>query len=156
MKKYPQRKSPRLEGYDYSQAGAYFVTPCTYKRKHWFGEVTDGKMQRNATGQLTHEHILKIPSFYENVDIDYFVVMPNHLHIIVIISDMPNIKRYSLDHIIGNFKGGVTRNFHKKHDAILWQRSFHEHIIRDETDLNRLRQYILYNPAKWAEDRYFE
>ncbi len=84
-----QRKSPRLQGYDYSQAGAYFVTICTHRRQHLFGEVRAGEMMLNASGEIAHDELQKITHYWDFADVDLFVVMPNHIHAIIIIDDTP-------------------------------------------------------------------
>lgn len=177
---YPQRKSPRLHGYDYTQEGAYFVTICTYGREHLFGDVVDGNMQLSEMGQLAHDLWMSISNHRTNVELDVFVVMPNHVHGIVLIFDQPQnhvgLRRASavvspvstisrgagsgtLGAIVGAYKSAVTRSINKTlglRAPIVWQESFHDHIIRNEHSLNSIRQYVDTNPACWAEDRFYK
>jgi len=158
MKQLPHRKSPRLKDYDYSQSGAYFVTICTYKKQHIFGHINGDIMHLNQMGKIAHKAIKAIPTFWATVDIDLFIIMPNHIHIIVLLTDDPQKSSSpKLGQIIGNYKSGVTRSIRealKKTKFAVWQTRFHDHIIRNETDLNRLREYTIHNPSKWTEDTF--
>ncbi|MEM9951748.1 MAG: transposase [Chloroflexota bacterium] len=181
MKPHPQRKSPRLKGYDYTSDGAYFVTICTQERYLLFGNVVNSEMRHDSLGALARHHWLDLPNHFDTVELDYFVVMPNHFHGIVVINNYlyekvetgltpttnpivgdapvrPTKTKYpTLGLIIGSFKAAVTREARKQNifTGKIWQRNYHDHIIRDEDDLNRLRQYVVYNPAKWEEDRFY-
>ena len=150
----PQRKSPRLAGYDYASEGVYFVTICTHQRQHLFGDVRDDTMILSKLGNLVQEIWLSIPSHKSNVILDDFVVMPNHFHgLIVLDTDAP-----LLGTIIAHFKSAVTRTARQKNPLIdtIWQTRYHDHIVRNEEKLNFIRQYIQYNPAKWAEDTFYQ
>lgn len=145
------RRSIRLQGYDYSQSGAYFVTICTFQRQHLFGEVNNGEMQLNVTGQIISAIWQKIPQHFPNVEIDEFILMPDHLHGVIVISEQDK-KSYSLATIIQNFKSISTRKINKiTHNSgvSIWQRNYHERIVRSDQDLDRLRQYMLTNPENW-------
>ena len=162
------RKSPRLSGYDYSQEGAYFVTVCVQDRLYLFGEVVDGNMRLNPAGQMIGkwwgELERKFPSMKND---EYFVVMPNHLHGIVFITSSPSPVVQGghagppLQRIVQWFKTMTTNNYiHgvKEHGwqpfkGNLWQRSFYEHVIRNDEALNRIREYIQTNPQRWGLDR---
>ena len=87
QKQSPQRKSPRLQGYDYSQSGAYFITICTHNRAHLFGKIVDGKMILNGMGHIARSCWMEIPTHYTNIELDLHVVMPNHVHGIILIHD---------------------------------------------------------------------
>lgn len=161
---YPQRKSPRLAEYDYSQNGAYFVTICTHHRANLFGAVSqDGEMIHNAAGNVLWYWWNRLATKYELLELDAFVFMPNHIHAIMILHTAGAHTGALLHEIVGWFKTMTTNAYIKgvKNDywypfaGHLWQRSFHDHIIRDEESLNKLREYVLTNPAQWAEDRYF-
>ena len=89
--KLPKRKPTRLKGYDYSQNGAYFITICTHQKKHLFGEITNAHMHLNDLGEIVNREILKIESHYPNIEIDKYVIMPNHIHLIIIISETERI-----------------------------------------------------------------
>ncbi len=175
----PQRKSPRLEGYDYGQEGAYFVTICTYQRVHLFGDVIDGEMRLSALGQIAFDTWLTIPDHYPHVILDAFVVMPNHMHGIVYIVDearskvglrrastaapLPQIHSNSsrsrtLSTVIGAYKSAVTRGINQQmglQAPKVWQASFHDHIIRSERTLAYIRNYIDTNPGRWEQDSFY-
>ena len=163
------RRSIRLQGYDYSQAGAYFVTICTHNRECLFGEIMDGKMVLNDAGRMVEQCWRDIPSHFPHVELDTFVVMPNHVHGILCVVDAPvGAKNFSplrpaqrpcgtaktIGSVIRGFKIGVTkwmRPYTNVH--VVWQRNYWEHIIRNDDELHRIRQYIVDNPAKWKTDR---
>jgi putative transposase len=162
------RKSTRLSGYDYSQEGAYFVTVCVQGRLFLFGKIVDGNMQLNQAGQMMVSWWRELERKFPSVKIDeYHVVMPNHFHGIVYIPEQsaPMTKGGHtgppLQRIMQWFKTMTTNNYiHgvKEHNwqpfkEILWQRSFYEHVIRDEPSLNRIREYIANNPLRWDLDR---
>ena len=145
------RRSIRLQGYDYSQAGAYFVTICTFQRQHLFGEVNNGEMQLNVTGQIVSTIWQKIPQHFPNVELDQFILMPDHLHGIIVISEQSE-QSISLATIIQNFKSVSTRKINKitQNSGIsIWQRNYHERIVRSDQELHRLRKYVLANPENW-------
>jgi putative transposase len=155
--RYPQRRSPRLRGYDYSQEGAYFVTICTYRRDHHFVVVTNVDTLLNDIGTIAAEHWSTIPTVFPQIECDAFVIMPNHVHGIIVINEphAASNKRHTLGVVIGNYKAAVTRQMNRKlgiRAPRLWQDSFHDHIIRDERSLNHIRQYVLTNPAQWEAD----
>jgi putative transposase len=164
------RRSIRLKGYDYSQEGVYFVTICSANGKCLFSDINNGHIDLNHFGEIVYRCWLDIPIHYPNVQLDEFVVMPNHIHGIVIIDrqivGVQNIEplqqnRYqhiipgSLGAIIRGFKIGVTKWLHRyKNIHRIWQRNYYEHIIRNESELNRIRKYIIENPLKWEDDEY--
>ncbi len=178
MNKLPQHKSPRLIDYDYTQSGAYFVTICTHDRMHLFGRVDDGEMVCNLMGEIVHEQWIQTSVLRDYVELDTFVVMPNHFHGILIIIESEENRRGMMHHaptnpkrefsksiprslssIIGTFKASVTRQINRLPNAPdhpIWQRNFHDHIIRNPDDLNRLREYVLYNPASWEVDIFYK
>jgi REP element-mobilizing transposase RayT len=164
-----RRRSIRLKGCDYSQAGAYFVTICTQDRECLFVDIGGGEMRLNDAGTTVRNIWHKIPEHFPHTDIDAFVAMPNHIHgIIVINSDgrgmachAPTHRQFakpiagSLSTVIGSFKSVVTRQINLiRHTPgyPVWQRNYYEHIIRDEQSLQKIREYINDNPAKWADD----
>jgi REP element-mobilizing transposase RayT len=175
----PHRHSIRLPGYDYSQAGAYFVTICTYHRQPLFGEIRDGNMQLNASGRIASAQWGLLPSRFCNLELGEWVIMPNHIHGILVITgsgeaspsklSVPTNKLIkdasplhphgtlpgSVGAIIQNFKSVTSRkiNTHSsKYKNIIWQRNYYEHIIRDEHDLQAITAYILTNPQNWDKD----
>ncbi len=158
-------------GYDYAQAGAYFVTIVVQGRACLFGEVVDGEVHLNDTGRLVSACWQWLESQYPFVELYEFVVMPNHLHGIIVISDgtrrggsrtaptgadSPAIKRKPLGRLIGAFKTVSTKRFNREHGLSgtpLWQRDYFEHVIRSEESLAKIRRYIHDNPARWEFDR---
>jgi REP-associated tyrosine transposase len=148
-----RRKTIRLKGYDYSQAGAYFVTICARNRSCLFGEIVDGEMRSNACGRIVGDSWQWLPHRFAYVEVDAWIVMPNHLHGILVIHD----DAYQpLARLIGAFKTVSARRINIHRDmqgASVWQRGYYEHVVRDEKSLNRIRQYIADNPAHWAIDR---
>ncbi|MGD1716047.1 transposase [Dapis sp. BLCC M172] len=168
------RRSLRLKGYDYSKAGAYFITICTYNRQTLFGEIIDGKMQLNQLGEVVAEEWERSAQMRQEIELDYSVIMPNHLHGIVIINNVGandnvgangrsplRMKSRSISSLMAGFKSAVTKRINRipYHGEQLttpvpvWQRNYYEHIIRNETSLNQLRQYIIENPLKWEIDQ---
>ena len=175
------RRSIRLTGYDYSRAGAYFVTVCTHDRTLLFGEIANGEMRLNDSGRLVHEIWDGLPEHYLHVDLDAFVIMPNHIHGIIFLTPgsgvmgtgmngddvsnsgsggsraglKPAPTRHGLPEVVRAFKTFSARRINEYRQTLgtaVWQRNYYEHIIRNECDLNRIRQYIIDNPAKWPED----
>ena len=142
-----QRKSPRLKGYDYGEAGYYFVTICSYERRCIFGKVEDTAFIPSQVGQIASECWRLIPQYFPLIRLDQFVLMPNHLHGIIQITDS---KAYTLSTIIGVYKAAVTRSVKQGACSLpVWQRSFYDRIIRSERALLALRQYIEDNPTQW-------
>ena len=162
----PKRKPIRLPAYDYSSPGAYFVTICTHDRRCLLSRITVGadalggpSLQWTDTGKIVEQYILstyRMPGFR----LDKYVVMPNHIHMILRIdsdaaspdSGPPRASAPTVSDAVGALKRLVNRSLGKN----IWQRSFHEHVIRNENDYREIWEYIDANPAKWAEDRYFE
>ncbi|HEY0521753.1 MAG TPA: transposase [Stellaceae bacterium] len=141
----------RLKEYDYSAPGAYFVTVCVTGRRCLLGTVVDGRMVVNDIGIMVERQWLDLPARFPALSLDAYVVMPNHLHGIVVIE----LGGPSLVSAVGAFKSLSSRLFQiasdQKHP--LWQRSFHDHALRNEQALAALREYIVNNPAKWHLDR---
>lgn len=148
------RYSIRLKGYDYSQAGAYFVTVCIKNRECLLGNIANGEVQLNRAGNMVKNIWNNLPTHYPGVLIDQFVIMPNHIHGIVVLSSVgaglcacPN-EGYA-QHSKGQPQGVAPTPFNEK----LWHCNYYEHIIRNEDELNRIRQYIINNPLQWQFDR---
>jgi REP element-mobilizing transposase RayT len=144
------RHSTRLRDYDYSQGGAYFVTIVTHDRACVFGQIAEGEMQLSLAGQMTAQCWLELPERFPSVELDEYVVMPNHVHGIIRITDGNAV---DLGEIVRTFKAVTSRNVRLSGLSTFgWQRNYHDHIVRNEDDLNSIREYIVYNPARWAED----
>ena len=149
------RRSIRLQGYDYSQAGAYYVTIVAHGRERLFGEINNGEMTLNRYGQIVHYAWLDLPKHYPHAELDTFCIMPNHVHSIVVLNHDILVKRHPLSEIIRAFKSFSAKriNVLRKTSGIpVWQRNYYEHIIRDEKDYETKRNYILSNPQNWEND----
>jgi putative transposase len=163
-----KRRSLRLKEYDYSQPGAYFITLCTHKRRCILGEVIEDEMRLNDVGRLVETEWLNTAKIRPYVSLDAFIVMPNHFHAIFFIQHRAGATHRvaptgakpgggpepaSVGAIVGQFKSRVTKEINAWHSfGSLWQRNYYEHVIRDEEDLNRIRQYIQDNPRRWLDD----
>ncbi|MFQ6677375.1 MAG: transposase [Fidelibacterota bacterium] len=162
-------ESIRLKYWDYSNPGMYFVTICTKKFYHWFGNVIDGEMVLNNLGKIAEECWNEITDHFGNVELDEFVIMPNHVHGIITILDVETrravsllehinkfgpLKKGSLPIIVGSYKSAVTRLI-RKHNTpnFAWQRRFYDHVNRNEDSLEKIQIYIRTNPEIWNKDR---
>lgn len=187
------RKLNRLKNFDYSNTGAYFVTLCTQNMENYFGVIKDGEKVLNKFGKLTEKYWKEIPKHYDNIGIDEYVIMPNHLHSIIMIfepmskttdsehcsiqsntvgteqcsvpkntmSPDTKSKNYGiLSKIIKSFKDITTKEIRHllKNPDFKWQRSYYDRIIRNENELNKIREYIYYNPInfEYRKDKIFE
>jgi len=171
------RKSIRLKNYDYSKAGAYFVTICTKDHTWVFGKVNGGFMYLNDYGKIARKCWEEIPKHFPNVKIDLYIIMPNHIHGILWLCDsevdvgerhasplhLPHlngnqiIKKPKLYTVVGSFKSAVTKKINILNDhsgKSMWQRSFYEHIVKDDISLNKIRKYIQFNPLNWYRDNH--
>jgi putative transposase len=169
----PNRRSIRLKGYDYHSAGAYFITICVQDRSHLFGHIAQEKMILSPAGEMIAKEWERLSDAHRNIDLDEFIVMPNHFHGIVLIGfDLaPHFGQTqglplqfhgmpSLSDLIREFKSlstvkyiqGVRNNDWAPFQKRLWQRNYHERIIRNERQLNHTREYIKNNPLNWESD----
>ena len=183
------RRSIRMPGFDYTQPGAYFVTICTQNRDCLLGQIVNGEMQSNDAGRMVQSVWDTLPQHYPGADIDAFVVLPNHIHGIIILTGpipaapvgagpracpdptqphdtdgqprgVAPTKGMSLPDVVHRFKSLTTARY--RHGVYergwqpfprrLWQRSYYEHVVRSERALQRIREYILNNPARWDTD----
>ena len=168
---YSELGSKRLRKYDYSQPGAYFVTICTADRQCIFGEIMDGEMQLNKNGIIVAEQWAGLPSHHANVSLDEFVIMPNHIHGIICLSDTsqssvgagfqpahsspPTKSNHGLPEITRGFKTYSSLTINRLRGTSgkpVWQRNYYEHVVRTENDLHAIRKYIVENPLKWELD----
>lgn len=151
-----KRKQIRLKKYDYSNSGWYFVTICTHNREYLFGKIIVGATRGSPLNKIV-EKIWKTLPDHHPVDLDEFIVMPNHIHFVIhIVHKGGSRPAPTLGTVIGLFKSECTkqiRKFINDSQFSVWQRSYYEHIIRTEYDLNRIRQYIKGNPLNWESDR---
>ena len=180
-----QRRSIRLKGYDYTQAGAYFVTLCVQGRECLFGTITAGEMILNELGQIVYEEWKRSSEIRREMELDEFVVMPNHMHGILWILESDDVRAHgrapqpggapivradgrppqrqppqrapkSLGSFVAGFKSAATKRINEQRGmpgAPVWQRNYYEHIIRNDADLQRIREYIVNNPLKWDLDQ---
>lgn len=165
------RRSIRLSDIDYSKPGAYFLTICTQRREFLFGEISNGRMHVDTYGDIIYECWAELPKHYANIQLDSFVVMPNHIHGIVVIIDdisvgaihespLPRNKierrRMLIPKIVGRFKTNSAKRINqlrKTPEVRVWQRNYFEHIVRNEKALRRIREYIITNPDRWQYDK---
>ena len=172
----PKRKNIRLQGYDYSQNGYYYITICTNNRQHLFGEIIsvvgDGLsvpiIELNENGKIIDEYIKNVAIKYENVKIDKYIIMPNHVHIILVNSNYENGLETqngtgnpspTIGMIIGWLKYQTTKCINDINENGLlkiWQRSYHDHIIRNVQKYQKICKYIETNPLKWQNDCYYK
>ena len=153
----PNRKRNRLEGYDYSLGGYYFVTICVKERFDFFGRIKNEKMFLNEYGKIVSSAWLDLPNHYFNCELDYYVIMPDHVHGIIIIDNTLKKKNdksvnYSLSEIIRGFKTFSSKRINEKlkiDKKFRWQKSFYDRIIRSENELYFIRNYIQLSPLKW-------
>ena len=168
------RRSVRLKGYDYSLAGAYFVTICTQNRECMFGKIHNAKMILNDAGRMVEWWWEKLNDKFENIETDAFVVMPNHFHGIILIQNdivgadpcvCPEPKPGAhtgapLHTVIQWFKTMTTNDYIRgikqrrwpPFEKRLWQRNYYERVVRDDPEMHRVREYVTGNPAGWLED----
>jgi putative transposase len=163
-----KRKSIRLKDYNYSSPGAYFVSICTQNRENKFGAIVNGVMQLNEFGTIVQESWLWLSKQYEYLELDEWSIMPNHFHGILKINEFgrggsgtacvgSHIK--SLGSLVGAFKTVVAKRINELLNmpgGVVWQRSYYEHVIRNEDDLHRIREYIVNNVPKWEDDEYYK
>ncbi|HSD08988.1 transposase [Flavobacterium sp.] len=180
--------STRLKDWDYGQNGAYFITICTGNREHFFGEIvtvnSENEMHLNGIGKLANQFWLEIPKHFQFVELGNFVVMPNHVHGILVIDktnfvhnnddvetlhcnvsttngikneQMAKIspKSGTISAIMRSYKSVVTKNAHPIHTDFSWQERFHDHIIRNSDSFERIQNYIADNVSNWQEDKFY-
>ncbi|KPK91109.1 MAG: hypothetical protein AMJ94_07845 [Deltaproteobacteria bacterium SM23_61] len=172
----PNRRSIRLKEYNYGQPGAYFVTICAHRRECLFGEIVKGKVALNEYGKIVEEEWHKTKQMRRGVDLDAFIVMPNHIHGIIVLTGIPipsdrrgtmhraptlQFEQFgrptanSIPTIIRGIKSSVTQQINRLRGTPgqpVWQRNYYEHVIRNEIDLQETREYIQNNPFKWLEE----
>ena len=167
--RYRPRRSIRLQGYDYTRPGAYFVTICSADRQCILGKIVSGQCNLSDLGKTVAAFWEEIPRHFAHATLDEFVVMPNHLHGIVVLSGrrdtacrVPTTEQFgkpvagSLPTIVRAFKSAATQRVNRVHGvqgARIWQGNYYEHVVRDEASLNRIRHYIETNPQRWELDR---
>jgi len=168
-KKYKNKyriESARAYWWDYGSNAAYFVTICTQNRAHFFGHIEDGAMFYEEIGDVAYECWQAIPEHFPFVILDEFVIMPNHVHGIIIINKPPEEQQEwrtnefgpqskNLASIMRGFKVGVKKYATINGIDFAWQTRYHDHIIRNETSFYRIKNYIKNNPKNWTDDRFY-
>ncbi len=165
-------KQYRLPGYDYSRPGFYFITICTKDREEFFGEIINNEMVLSKIGEIVQFYWLELVESFENINLDEFIIMPNHVHMVIEIMEynycrnapwrvlaesnitIRPLQKNSISSIINHFKGNVKRYCNKNESNFFcWQSKFYDRIIHDEKALFKIRNYIKTNPEKWFRDR---
>jgi len=170
----PSRHSIRLQDYDYSQPGAYFVTLVTYQREHLFGEIVDGEMRPNDAGKILWEVWQSLPGRYPDISLDEAVVMPNHFHGIIIVGAIHELplrdelpqqdkeasrlarRRMTIPLVMGYLKMNSAKRINillNRSSIPVWHRNYYEHIVRNDRAYQAIRYYIQANPANWDNDK---
>lgn len=176
------RKKLRLQNYDYSQNGIYFVTICTHNKKCFFGRVEDNKMKLNLAGKIIDKWWIELENKFDIILHEY-VIMPNHIHGIIEINNndvgtplggvrgwdntnkmAPTRGATTISDIVGAFKSWATNKYIKNvkmgrlppFDKRIWQRSYYDHIIRKEESLQKIQEYIIINPSEWQKDELYK
>ena len=161
----PKRKDIRLKNYDYSECGAYFITICTDKRRKILSKIVgvdvpdDPRVELTAHGQIADKYINQLNNFYENISVEQYVIMPNHIHMILFVcedgasrtpppTDKPNA-------VVPAFVSTFKRFCNKEFGENIWQRYYYDHIIRDKHDYEEISKYIYENPLKWQFDELY-
>lgn len=164
-KELPKRKRNRLESYDYSSGGAYFITVCTENRKNLFWQQTKRNLvgediilqqediKLSPYGKAVEDAIVAIPNHYSNIKVLDYVVMPNHIHMVLFIpyDDGRMVSSPTISTVVGQMKRFSSKQIGEK----TWQRSFHDHIIRDKKDYEKIAKYIRENPINWRLDCFY-
>ncbi len=152
---FPQRKPNRLKDFDYSQNGAYFITICVKDKKKLLGEIAAGQdtIELSEYGLAVEQAIQGIAQHYSNAAVEKYIIMPNHIHLIIMLreADVRTMTAPTISRIIKHMKEFVT----KKTGRSFWQKTFHDHIIRNEREYQEIWEYIHTNPMKWKEDCFF-
>lgn len=161
-----KRRSIRLQGYDYSQAGAYFITICTNNKECLLGDIINGEFQISQLGRIVQQCWEDIPLHFPHIELDAFVIMPNHIHGIAVIinSSDPKTERYSqptsgtIPTMVRSFKSAATKSINLLRQTPgnkLWQRNYWEHVVRNESQMTWIQEYIINNPTQWELDKLY-
>ena len=165
----PDRKSMRLDGFDYNTPGAYFITFCTHNRKLLLSDIVGAihespGVKLKGFGKITDSVIQNIPE-HLNISIDSYIIMPNHVHLIAVITEDDVLKenqkssqrnRSIVSKLVGYIKMNSSKAFRKQYgELLLWQRGYYDHVIRDQDDYEALANYIKENPLRWELDRFY-
>jgi putative transposase len=157
----PHRRTIRLPNWDYRLPGPYAITMCSEGRVPRFGTIHDGVMMRTPAGDMVHEVWMAMSAEFPTITLDDVVIMPNHVHAILLLDSADIERNPNLGDVVQRFKSisttryitGVREGGWEPFDGRLWQRNYYEHIIRDDRDLERCRAYIGANPSNWPTDQ---
>lgn len=144
----PTRKIIRLNGYDYSTENMYFVTLCVKNRIELFGKIKNNNMKLSNEGDIVKKNIYIIKQIYRNITIDEYVIMPNHIHLLILINYTNGI---TISKVIKHFKTIISKELKYS----IWQKSFYEHIVRNEKEYLKIKEYIMNNILNWEKDKYY-
>ena len=151
MKTLPKRKLQRKKGYDYTLGGAYFITICTYNKQCILSKIIKSKthdipgIELTRIGAQIENALINLKEYYDGFEVDNYVIMPNHIHF-VLLKTIEN--SFSISELIKRFKTFTGKQYENK----LWQKSFYDHIIRNEKDYEQIVKYIYENPSRWIYD----
>jgi REP element-mobilizing transposase RayT len=169
------RQTTRIQNYNYSTAGKYFVTFCTWQKTTLLGRINNaGIVELTENGRFVEKAIQNIDEHYQNISQDAYCIMPNHVHVLITIQppagyirpnignldSMPNANIaeptvVSISDIVRNLKSYTANKFYKVHKYTLWQRGFYDHIVRSEKELQVVQEYFLKNPQQWRKDKFY-
>lgn len=158
---FPKRKSNRLQNYNYSQYGAYFITICTEGKNPLLCRIRPGTVVEppavilSRYGEIVQQKIRSLPGFYPGVEIEKFVIMPNHIHMILSLNTDTDASQTPANHKLPALISAFKRFTNRESGISLWQRSYYDHVIRNDRDYQNIWKYIDDNPAKWMEDRFY-
>jgi REP element-mobilizing transposase RayT len=151
------RKRLRLEGYDYSKPGHYFITILTAQYQWILSTIENDSVRLSPIGHVVEQNIVQLPTHYSQIDILNHVIMPNHVHVLISLTSTENIRQKPIFEVIGGLKASITAQCRKQgllgSQQLLWANSFHERIVRDEIELANFSAYIDANPGRWREDK---
>ena len=150
------RRSIRIPGSDYSKAGAYYITIVSQGRECLFGQVVGGEMKLSRFGKTVQYAWLDLPKHYPYIELDAFCIMPNHVHAIIILNNDGSHPLSEILRALKSFSAQRINTIRKTTGAPVWQRNYYEHVIRNEDDLHRIREYIVNNVLKWEDDEYYK
>jgi putative transposase len=173
--------SSRLQNFNYSTPGFYFITICTLNKNNFFGKIINNHMELSKMGLIANQCLIDIPNHFKNVLLNEYVVMPNHVHILLNLEktkfnhvethhDASLTKRYNnyfyhriairssqaIPLIIKQFKSAVTKEINPKIIFFAWQPRYHDHIVKDKQELIKIKNYIINNPINWQKDKFYK
>ena len=157
------RKLMRLKYWDYRSDGYYFITICTKDKMHYFGKVVDGEMILSHIGVIANLLWYEIKNHTDHIELGEFIIMPNHIHGVLILNNTNTVGerhasplRQTISSIVGSYKSAVSKHAHRLNFDFTWQRNFYDHVIRDEVSHQKIAEYVVNNPVKWEEDRFYD